>query len=370
MADVLEVNSLRSLSGYRLAWDALLPDTPRPTFLLTYDWLENYWRHFGSDKRLRVLVVRSGGDCIGIVPLCVQQRKHRLGAVRVLTYPLEDWGAFYGPIGRNQTACLSLAMRHVAETPRDWDQIDLPWVAVDSVDRGRTQRAMRQAGLAATCESYGTSSTIDMQAAGNWDDYLAGLPRKARHELRRTVRRVQEWGDVEFVRHRPAPRRDGDGVPRWDLYDACEQIAAASWQATSPNGNTLCHPEFASFYRDTYAAAVRLGMADLALLKLAGRPVAFWMGYQYDGHVIGLRMGYREDAPIGGAGTTLLARLIEHSFERGDSSLDLGPGGEKYKQRLRTHTETIYRLTHTPRTAWKPRLLHATQWLRRRVALA
>ncbi len=369
MAHVVEINSLTSLRSYRLMWDALLTDTPRATFVHSYDWLENYWRHFGDGKRMRVLMVHAGGRAIGIVPLCVERRHHRLGSVRVLTYPMQDWAAFYGPIGQSQAATLAMAMRHIAQTPRDWDQISLPWIAVDSTDRGRTQRAMQQAGLTPSCKPYATSSSIDL-TTGSWGDYVASLPRKVRHELRRTLRRVQEWGQVEFMRHRPRPRRDGGGEARWDLYDTCEQIAQASWQATSTTGNTLCHPNFCSFYRDSYAAAVRLGMADLAILKLSSRPVAFWLGYHHQGRVLGLRMGYRTDAPVGGVGTALLARLVDDSFARGDSLVDLGPGDEKYKQRLRTDHESSYRLTHTPRTAWKPHLLQASGWLGRQIALA
>lgn len=366
MADIVEINELKSLGSYRLVWDSLFADTPGATFLHTYDWFENYWRHFGSDQRMRVLVARAAGDVIGIVPLCVKRRVHRLGSYRVATYPLDDWSAFYSPIGKNQMATLLMAMRHLADSPRDWDEIELPGVAT-TIDHGRSERALAQARLAPHCHPHCISSIIELESSGGWRRYLDNLPRKVRHELRRTLRRVEEWGDVEFIRHRPQARRAGDGDPRWDLYDTCEQIASASWQADSRDGNTLCHPQFAAFYRDSHAAAARLGMADMAVLKLAGRPVAFWIGFHYEGRVFGLRMGYRSDAPLGGVGTTLLARLIEDSFARGDRLLDLGPGDEKYKARLRTTIVPSYRLTHTPRTSWKPQLMRASHWLHDRL---
>jgi hypothetical protein len=41
----------------------------------------------------------------------------------------------------------------------------------------------------------------------------------------------------------------------------------------------------------------------------------------------------------------------------------MGPGDQRYKQRLRTGVETTSRLTHIPDTALKGQLVRATQWL-------
>lgn len=368
MADVVELNDLRSLSRYRLLWDSLVADTPDATFLHTYDWLENYWRHFGRGKQLRVLVVRSSAHGVGILPLCVVRRRHRLGSVRVLTYPLDDWGTFYSPIGPHPTATLLTALRHVSNTPRDWDEVDLRWIAHESRDRGRTFRAMQQVGFAPRVEPHGGTSLIDLTEVGNWEGYLASLSRKQRHELRRINRRVGDWGRVELVRHRPQPRRTGDGDPAWEVYQQCEQVAQASWQNNSTTGNTLSHPSLVSFFHDTHAAASRLGMVDMAVLRLADRPVAFWYGYHYQGRVMGLRMGYCPDAPVSGVGMALMSRLIEDSLHRGDDSFDLGPGDESYKVRLRTTMASRHRVTYTPSTALRPQLIRASAWLRQRTA--
>ena len=58
MAEVIEVNDLDQLESFRLAWNALLPETPRASFFHTYDWFQHYWKHFGSRQTMRVLVIR------------------------------------------------------------------------------------------------------------------------------------------------------------------------------------------------------------------------------------------------------------------------------------------------------------------------
>src|SRR5436309_3510523 len=90
MIEVIEINDIEELSQYRLLWNSLFPGTPNATFFLTFDWLDTYWRHFGRDQKLRVLIVYAAGEPIGILPLCVRTEVYRLSKVRVLTYLLDN----------------------------------------------------------------------------------------------------------------------------------------------------------------------------------------------------------------------------------------------------------------------------------------
>ena len=105
MLKVHEINAIDDLASLRACWADLLANTPGGTFFQSLPWLEMYWRFFGpngptpENHGLRVLVVEAEGKPIGIVPLVVTIERRRIGAVRVLGYPLHGWGSFYGPIG-------------------------------------------------------------------------------------------------------------------------------------------------------------------------------------------------------------------------------------------------------------------------------
>ena len=365
MSEVIEVNDFDALESYRLAWDALLPETPRASYFHTYDWLATYWRHFGQDQRLRVLIARAAGKTIGIVPLVVRSERHRLGSERVLTFPLEDWGMWYGPIGRNTAATWLLAARHIASSRRDWDTIRLRWIDAEASQQNRVRHALQMAGMTTRSNDYQRTAFIEV--AGSWDDYLKQLKGKTRHELRRTLRRTEEMPEAEYVRHRPLPARDGDGDPRWDLYDACHEIAEASWQADSTDGNTLCHPQVADFYRDAHATAARLGMVDINLLRIAGRPAAFCYNYHYLGRVFGLRMGFNRDIAPSGAGRATVLMMLRDSFARGDSLIEMGIGERRYKSELRSGVAASAEITHIAPLAWRSRAIDWSHRARRRL---
>ncbi|MEX0613932.1 MAG: GNAT family N-acetyltransferase, partial [Pirellulales bacterium] len=292
------------------------------------------------------------------LPLCVRTEKYRLSTVRVLTYPLDNWGTWYGPIGPNPAATMLAAMQHIRSTPRDWDMIELRWVADDATQGGKSARALRVAGLLSEKKEYQVTSIVDLPAS--WDEFLAGKSHSLRRQFRRTLRDLVENGHMEYVRHRPAPASQGDGDPRWDLYEMCEEVAQDSWQSEVSHGNTLTHERVRGFFRDAHAEAARLGMVDINLLMVEGRPAAFLYGYHCHGHVTALRTGF--DASISGLGSALMLKSIEDSCRRGDRTIDFGPGEREHKRRLRTRLESTYRLTYTPLDSWRSQAVRWSRW--------
>lgn len=368
MTEVVEINDPRDLQAYRGTWNALWERTPGATFFQTLDWLEIYWRHFGENQQLRVLVVEQYGAAIGIVPLCIRTHQHRLGPVRTLTYPLDGWDSFYAPLGDRPTATLASAMAYLAEVPRDWDRLQLVGAPSDQNDGGHTRVAMTLGGMQPVVTETGAASLVEL--GGGWEAYLATRGAKTRHAIRRHLREVEQSTSIEYIRHRPESLEQGDGDPRWDLFDQSQQVAQHSWQSRTSDGNTLCHTRYRDFYRDTHAAAARLGMLDLNLLRIDGRPVAFNYNYVSGGRLTGVRMGYDQHASRFGAGNLLVASMLADSCHRGDESLDLGTGGQPFKRRLQTDERMSYELTYTPLTAVRCQALRLAHWVRGPVSIA
>jgi CelD/BcsL family acetyltransferase involved in cellulose biosynthesis len=337
MSYVVEINDREQLAELRLTWNKLLQVTPRATFFQSLDWLLTFWRHFGEQNRFRVLVVHSYDGPIGILPLWIARQPTRLGVIRTLTYPLLDWGTFYGPLGAQPTATLIAALGHLRRTPRDWDLLELGWTAA-TIDRGRTPRAMEIAGLQ-PCEPMRDRDVSLIDLAGDWDSYWAARTSRWRNNVRRSEKKLAEHGQIGYQRHRPRSLADGDGDPRWDLFEACLNVAAASWQGASETGNTLTHAAVLPFLRDAHEVAARNGALDINLLTLDGQPIAFNYAYHFQGYLFGLRTGYDPALGADGAGSVLQAKTIADSFTRGDRLYDLGADYRDCKRYWVTNVE-------------------------------
>lgn len=364
MPSVQEVNQLNELSAYRLLWNSLLSQAKKATFFQSLDWLEVYWQHYGFDQRLRVLIVSAAGRPIGILPLVVRTESTRVGPVRVLTYPLDDWATFYGPIGPQPAATLLVGLQHIRRTRRNWDLLDLRWVDRSGCDLERTGRAMECAGFRPHRQIWMRAAVVDMQ--GSWEDYWNSRPKKLRQNLRRLRRRLATNGRIRHIRYRPEGEASGDGDPRWDLYDACVQVARNSWQGSSTTGTTLCHALLQRYFRDTHVQAAKTGSLDLNLMLIDDRPAAFAYNYQYRGNVYGLRAGYDLGLANFGPGTVLQAMVLEDSFRRGDYFFDLGSGALHRKRYWQTATAASYRYTHFPAAAPRAQLLRMKRWFQDR----
>ncbi|EAQ77578.1 GNAT family N-acetyltransferase [Blastopirellula marina] len=360
MLRVVEINEIEALATIRANWRKLWLETPHASFFQTLDWLRIYWRHFGRDQRLRVLIVLDADRIVGIVPLTVVREQTRLGPVRVLTYPLSEWGSYYGPLGVDRNQTLGAACRHIRETPRDWELFDLRWLATADIEDDLSFSAMSMGGLTAHRGVWNETSLIDVPES--WEKYLATRSPKFRSEIRRKTRRVRRQGRMEMLRYRPQGLEAADGDPRWDLFGQAYHIALTSWQGASVYGNTLSHPEVSGFFRETHKAAAELGMLDLCLIYVDGRPSAFLYNYHRDGEVYGLRRGSLPEIHELGIGTVATAVTIEDSCRRRDRLIDLGAGSIHAKRSWLTRLAPIGRVTHYPTFEPKSQILRWSHW--------
>lgn len=365
MIKVREINQIESLCEFRNPWQMLLDETPGASFFHSLDWLECYWNHFSAGQQLRVLVVTENRQPIGIMPLVVRTESTRVGRLRILTYPLHDWATFFSPIGPHPSATLVAALRHLRQTPRNWDLLDLRWVDVHRTDQGRTERAMAQTGFRPCGQKWDRTSLVELPE--RWQDYWQCRDVKFRKNIDRLERQIAEQGKVKFVRFRPVSAYGGEVDPRWDVYDACASLAERSWQGRRGDKTNLCHAGFDSFFREAHVAAARRGAADLSLLYFNDDPAAFMMNYHWQGAVYGLRRGFDPQFKHLRPGLVLQKMMLEDGHRRGDRCYDLGTGSYDVKEPWRTSLQTSYRYTFFPTPVVRGQLLWLNRWFRHRL---
>jgi len=365
MSDVRQIESIEGLADLRSDWFRLWEETPGASFFQTLEWLEVYWRHFAGAQRLRVLVVTEEGRVTGIVPLVVRRERTRAGPLRVLTYPLDDWASFYGPVGPDPAATLATALAFLKSVPPEWDALDLRWVDSQWATQP-LEEAMRQAGFPPYRTVWDTTAVIDMD--GSWESYLASRPAKWRHSFRRAERCLQRRGRITYIRYRPGGQPHGETDPRWDLFDACVRVAGRSWQGSSVTGTTLSHQSVRSFFRDAHVAAVRLGALDLNLLLVDGQPAAFAYNYRCGPSIYGVRIGFDPGVSRQGAGHLVCVYSVRDGFQRGDRLYDMGAGYLETKRHLATRLVPIHRLSHYRTKGPTAQLLRLRRWLQQTMA--
>jgi len=316
MIGVVELNSFDDLARIRETWRELWEATPGATFFQSWDWLRSYWRLNSDGQQLKVLLFTLRARPIGIVPLVVRPLPSPLGKIPALTWPLQDYGAFYGAIGPNPAATLTAAFRYLASARRDWAVIDLPHIDEFGADNGRTRNALRNARLKSRQTNMVLFPTVDL--GDSWDCYLDELPLTNRSQYIQAEQLASQYGKLSFHRWRPEGSESGETERRHDLFG---QFRDLKQQSTSQNANA---DRELRLIEDVHPAAVDAGVVDLCTLCVGGVPAASSYGYATNGTLELLFV----EAP-GNNGdlmhAVLLSHLIRDSFMRNDRRILFQP---------------------------------------------
>lgn len=346
MIAIAELTSIEQLSSMRLLWRALLGKTRGATFFQSAEWLEAWWRYSGEGQSLKVLCIGVGGKTIGMVPLTVRRETTDVGRLRTLNYPLDDWGTFYGPVGANPTAALYAAMRHLQQSPRDWDLIDLRHVDEARLDQGRTANALRMSGLSALEQTWAELPAIRLD---QWD---AGEVFARHSQLRRAEHQLSNRGRLISIRHRPAGNDLGPAEMRRDLLDDCLKLL----RDRPENERQLI--------ADAYHAAALAAMVELNLVYLNGRPAACAINFVNQGEVDVFAAAV--DPELAPAATDVLrGRMLLDAMDLGDTVFRFSPRTAWLAEGWSNATLTSGRHTHFASVGLRAQLLRLNQWGRR-----
>lgn len=368
---VTELRTLDELRSIEQTWCSLQEQTPGADYFRTPQWLETYIQHFGDEIDLKIVVISEGDQPTGILPLVVAPFRCSLGQFRVLTYPLDWWGTFYGPIGSDPNQTFRVGMEWIQQQPRDWDFLELRFVNGGTTEQPQaadsTADQLQKIGFSAVVkEPAFHCARIDLKDV-TWDEYLASRRKSWKTNIRRTENKTRKLGEVEHIRYRPAGTAANDDDPRWDLFEECSRLSRMSWQGISENTHTFAHPNVDAFLRSVHEKAISTGHVDMNLLTVDGKAVAYHYGYHYQGYFSSLRLGFDPEFSKQGVGTVLTSRMIQDSIELGDHTFDFLPDCLKAKLPWQTSVEVGYRHTHFPSSIGRNGLLRLKRWFDRDV---
>jgi len=186
---------------------------------------------------------------------------------------------------------------------------------LDSMPRDTTDlvvSVLEHIGASFTVEAHAATGVLDLP--GSYEDWLTGIGKKERHEVRRKRRRFEEeFGEITV---------EEVGVEGVDAFCVLHR--------TSPGDKgSFMTPTMQSFFAELVTAAG----ATIHNLVCEGRTLASAFGFET------LHGYYYYNSAFDGAaahtspGVVLLSAIIEHQIERGAQVFDFLKGAESYKYR-------------------------------------
>lgn len=355
MAQIEEFNEIEELAQFRKLWRALLAETENGSFFQSLEWLEVLWKHTAGTPKLRVLIVSADGEAIGIVPLAIYEKPTRMGTLRYLGFPEDNWATASAPVGPHPLISMKAALRHIGRTPRDWDVLELQKVPEGPTTVTPIAGALCKSGFPVEEETCDQIAVIDI--AGTFQRYWNCRGRELKLETELQEDAMCDGYQLQHLRYRVGRKDAEQSTPCFDVFDTCQKIAEPS--TTSEDAENFANEW--DLLRDVFESACRAGSIDVNLLQLDDRPIAFDFNVHFEGHVNVVRSGCAT-ATEGIDPTSVLRRKwIADSFQRLDRTIDLG-SVKCDAAGWGTKVVDTYRYKYVPRMSIRARLLQLNDW--------
>jgi len=226
---------------------------------------------------------------------------------------------YHSPIGPGGGAALARALESHQGSSILLDSLPLEAVAT-------VEAAVQAAGGTSSTNQHEMTAVLELPSS--YEDWLASIGKKERHEVRRKRRRfVAEFGEIEIVPH---------GSEAINMFCAMHRTSQG-------DKGMFMTGDMQSYFEDL----LDNGGAMIHTLVCDGIPRANAFGFETDDGYFYYNSAYDMDAAMASPGIVLLASMIEAQIERGARVFDFLKGDERYKFKHGASPRPLYAVSGT-----------------------
>jgi len=315
---------------HRRGWHELVEADPSGTFFHTPAFLKLYWEEFGEtpEHLLLAFAEEDDGSQVGAVAFERIGRTLRfLGGTEITDY--------MGPVGvPERQDAMAKELWTALLTRDDWTDADLRGLPEDRPWFGLLRDAAQAQGLQVTEDEDGVSPFLPLP--GSWEDYLAGLTSKYRHEIRRKARKlVEEAGEFRIV--------TADHETMIPLLDRFVELHRMS---EGPKGVFMV-PGMEIFFRRLGEAFCADGVFRLTFIEVGDQLAAGTIGFVWGGTSYLYNSAFDRSWGNLAPGMVLVGEDIRLAIDQGCGGFDLLKGDYAYKYRFGSYPRAVKRLVVT-----------------------
>ena len=319
--------AVESLDGVTSSWDRLRRRLKWNSIFVLPAWLKAWWETFDGEHELYLRTLRDGQKVIGFAPLVLNSGiASFIGSADVC-----DYLDFVVASGR-ESDFFEVLLDDLRE--KGIKKLDLRPLRPDSTVLEHLPPIARKRGYEVNCSAEDVSLELDLPAT--WNEYLAILNTKQRHEVRRKLRRLWEAGNVEY-------RCIEVSREAQDYLDTFLKLFSLSKDEKA----RFMDPKMESFFKSLANAMADLGLLRIGLLQVENVPAAMTMGFDYnDSHYL-YNSAY--DPQFGYLSVGLLSKVLclKESIQKGKRKWNFLKGAEPYKYRLGGQEIPLYNCSIT-----------------------
>jgi CelD/BcsL family acetyltransferase involved in cellulose biosynthesis len=308
-------------------WDDLLERSVNAPFFMRYIYQRTWWQYLGNDDLVLIAIHTDGGRLVGLAPLyggvnrAGQRELSFVGCVDVSDYlDLLVDRDYIEPVYQ----ALLDGLGSVA-----WDKLYLCSLPHNSITHDRLADTVREYGWKAEVSQQDVCPVITLP--GDWQDYLAGLDKKQRHEIRRKTRKIE-----------------AEAQTRWYVVDSVDGLDEAVeafielHQKSTRDKEDFWTDGLIQFFTALAVELAKVGWLKLYFIEVNGVRAAAMLCFDYNNEFLLYNSGFDpEQFAHLSPGNVLTAYTIQDAIRLGRSRYDFLRGDEIYKFRFGAVAEPV-----------------------------
>jgi CelD/BcsL family acetyltransferase involved in cellulose biosynthesis len=320
---ITEVENYSDFITLQDIWNSLLQQSDN-TIFSTWEWLSTWWKHFGKERKLRVLVAQEKDKILGIAPLMLSQYSLlRLGKLRRIEFignRNSDYNDFI--LIKDKANCLKLFLNRLIEFS-DWDKLELCEINEES-SLANALQAMRsnqtpklELNVSCLCPYISLPTSMEI--------FAAGLGSNRRKNLRRYMQKLCQEYKVGFKTHH-------DFGSTREAMETFFRLHQKRWESKGQSGS-FADKAFRDFHMDLAEIFDQKDWLALYFLTVNDEPVAAAYSFDYNLKKYGHLTGFDPDFSHFGVGNLLKMHVIGECIRKGLKEYNLARGagfGKEY----------------------------------------
>ena len=320
---IKEVNSFEELLKLKSEWNNLLDNSETNTIFLRHEWITNWWRFFGHDKELLVLVARQNEKIVGIAPLMLTYSKTfgvKSKKIQFIGAPMSDYSDFI--IAEHKEMVLNAIYDYLFQNKRLWDAISLEEIPSNSSSLTASHKILK--GSTKNFDVYFTNECMKLDFKVDGEDSIWKLLNK--RDITRHIRFFEENGKLDCYKAENQNEMQS-------LMPAFFEQHIRIWDKKgipSMFNNENCKQFFLELSREL----LQKQKFDLWVLKFNEKVIAMNIGFAHANKYITYCHSYDLEYLKHAPSMVLFKYFIEYYFKQGFDEIDFSRGLESYKFRF------------------------------------
>jgi CelD/BcsL family acetyltransferase involved in cellulose biosynthesis len=322
MSEISELNDFSEVESLRDDWNKILQQCRDKDVFSTWEWLSCWWKHFGRERKLKVLTVKDGDRIIGIAPLMLSEYSFlHLGKFRKIEFigtPHSDYNNLL--LLSEESRCVKLFFNHLMELA-DWDLLELKDVREETACANAFREIRKDKGQ--ELRVFEETLCPYIRLPSSREEFFDHLSSNMRRNLRRRMRKLQKSYKFEV---RTQDDFNSVGQAMKTFFDLHQR----RWTSKGKPG-AFASKVFRNFHLNLAEVFQEKGWLALYFLVADDEPVAALYTFEYNNKKYGYLSGFEPEFARYGVGNLLKLHVIEDCLKKGIKEYDLTRGFELYK---------------------------------------